>query len=499
LSCLLLLAVGWRLVAPHAKPAEARLRSILLVVLGAVSLLAWPNLLNFHYHGAVHKWEFFHYYLGAKYLPELGYTRLYLCATVVDVEDGLELRGPKLRDLRDNQFVPIASVLGRAGECRSRFSAQRWDLFRHDVRFFREAMGQQAWTAVRTDHGFNGTPAWAVLAGLLAGLAPAAWPQIILLSLLDVALLVATLVVFVRVFGLEAACIAAGYWGVNALAPFGWTGGGFLRYDWLFWLVLGLACLRAERRALAGFALGFAALLRVFPVFAILGLGLSAAAAAIRERSARPILRQFPFAAGVAGAVLLLFTSSSLMAGGAGIWREFAVNIVKHMDSQAGNSVGLGAFVAHQHEARAELLTDPLLNDPEAPWRNQRSRLAREMRPAVWLASAGFALLLVLAARDRPDWVAAILGIGLLPIVLAVSCYYYSVLIVYAALWAIRPGVGLGLVSLAWLSTLVVRLWSGEEQYAWLSLAVVLFVAAVTARLAWPQAPAADARENPPL
>ena len=59
----------------------------MLAGLALVNLAAWPNLLNFHYSDFVHRWEFFHYYMGGKYLPELGYTKLYACTAVVDAED----------------------------------------------------------------------------------------------------------------------------------------------------------------------------------------------------------------------------------------------------------------------------------------------------------------------------------------------------------------------------------------------------------------------------
>jgi hypothetical protein len=488
LAALLMVAAAWNRVARRLPPAagERRLGKGMLVVVAVASLVGWPNFLNFHYYGFVHTWEFFHYFMGAKYLPELGYSRLYTCAATVDAEDGIDLRGRIMRDLRDNRLVPTEAELERSVECRSRFSADRWKEFQHDARFFRHAMGPENWLAVRTDHGFNGTPAWAAVGGLLARLGPASWPLIISLAILDVVLILAMLALIGRSFGLEAACIAAGYWGVNTLAPFGWTGGGFLRYDWLFWLIGGVAALRGGRPALAGFALGYSTLLRVFPICAIAGLALKALVEAASTRSYRPLTRHAPLAAGIAAAAILFGGGSALMAGGAGIWREFAVNSAKHRATAVSNLIGVEAFLSYEDDGRLELMTDPLLLDRFSAWKARVAAAESQTRTARWFAAALFALLLALAVRDAPDWAATVLGLGLMPMLFVLSSYYYCGLVAFAALVSVRSGNGLALASLAWGTTVISGLWpSPDAQYAGLSLAVVAFVMGVMGVYAW--------------
>src|SRR5258708_2955584 len=369
LATLLVLGVGWGALARWgaADALGRRTGGWVLGVLAAASLAAWPNFLNFHYYGFVHGWEFFHYYLGAKYLPELGYTCLYTCAVGVDAEDGRDLGSVAVRDLRDNTLVSPARALERFAECRARFAARRWEEFRQDARFFRAVMGDEAWTAVRHDHGFNATPAWAVLAAPLTRLAPASRNQLLWVALLDVLLLGAIFIVVFRTFGLEAGCVAAGFFGVNALSEFGWTGGGFLRYDWLFWLVVGIAASRGQRPLLAGFALGYSALLRVFPACAIAGVALNALAECATARSIRPLAHSARFGVGVAASAILLFSATTVMTGRARIWQEFIDNSARHLTTEAVNFIGTGVFLAHGHEARLEILTDPLLPDPHAP------------------------------------------------------------------------------------------------------------------------------------
>ncbi len=53
-----------------------------------------------HYH------EFFHYYLGSKYFAELGYTGLYDCVVVAELNAGRgdEVSGRWIRDLTTNEL-----------------------------------------------------------------------------------------------------------------------------------------------------------------------------------------------------------------------------------------------------------------------------------------------------------------------------------------------------------------------------------------------------------
>jgi hypothetical protein len=469
LSALLMLVVAWGVLARRSTPRarEERVRRGAFFALALVALMAWPYLFNFHFPRFVHASEMFHYYMGAKYLPELGYTRLYACTLVVDAEDGVDLADRVVRDLRDNRRVPAASQLERSTECHARFTTRRWEAFRQDTAFFRSAMGEHGWFRARDDHGFNATPAWAVLGGLLAGLTPASWAQIVPLALLDLALV-------------------AGLFGLNYLSQFGWTGGSLLRYDWLFGLVAGVVALRAGRPAVAGFALASSTLLRVFPVCALLGLGLKALAAVIQDRSLRPLLRYRRFAAGALGAGVLFLSTSMLQNGGARIWVEFAENTTKHMATESVNYVGLPVFLGYDPAGRIEIMTDPLLPDLVAAWREGVADSERRVRGSHWAATAAFLLLFTMAVRRAPDWTAAILGVGLMPILLKLSGYYYSGWLVYAALWPVSAGSGLALAAFVWATNVIPQIWPGaDEMYAWLSLAAVILAAGITGAFAW--------------
>jgi hypothetical protein len=64
---------------------------------------------NVRYKEYIHRHEFFHYYMGSKYARGLGYTRLYECTAVAEIELGRrdDVAGRELRDLHDSLIKPV--------------------------------------------------------------------------------------------------------------------------------------------------------------------------------------------------------------------------------------------------------------------------------------------------------------------------------------------------------------------------------------------------------
>src|SRR5439155_1199658 len=79
LRLLLLLALGGVFLWLATGRAPSRRLRVVAVTLAVAAALAYPNLGFFHVHykSPIHWHETFHYFMGAKYLPELGYTRIY--------------------------------------------------------------------------------------------------------------------------------------------------------------------------------------------------------------------------------------------------------------------------------------------------------------------------------------------------------------------------------------------------------------------------------------
>jgi len=84
--------------------------------------------------------------------------------------------------------------------------------------------------------------------------------------------------------------------------------------------------------------------------------------------------------------------------------------------------------------------------------------------------------------RREEDWAAAVLGLGLVPIALELTCYYWAVLVAYALLWERHPWVGAALCGLSALGWGIAGRWLFyDEIFPWISLATAVFVVFATA------------------
>lgn len=456
--------------------AHARLRDGLLAALGVAGLLAWSNFFQFHYPQFAHVHELYHYVIGAKYFPELGYTRLYACTAVADAQDGLGQRvaARQITDLRTYDVVSAAPILAAPGRCTRHFSPERWALFRRDVRWFRERLEPEDWEKLQRDHGYNPTPVWTALGGWLVDDAPVAESRLLTLVTLDPLLEVMMWGFALWAFGWRATCVAALYWGTNQPADFAWIGGAFLREGWLAASVIGICLLRHRRAVAAGFLLGTAGLLRVFPFLLWLPLAWQALDGAIRAR--RPVLSPVLRGLGAGGALALLtlVPLSLALGGGADAWRGFGRNIALHVRTPTINAVGLNTLLSFRPAQRfAEL--EHAVADPGRAWKQARRERSRQVWPWRAALAAGLVALVCLAARREEPWVAAVLGVGLLPVLLDPSSYYSVSFLAFGFLWLRAPSIGAALCALSAAGRLGPT--SMEENLAWVSLAMLAFVA----------------------
>ena len=88
------------------------------------------------------------------------------------------------------------------------------------------------------------------------------------------------------------------------------------------------------------------------------------------------------------------------------------------------------------------------------------------------LVFAAYVSLLGLAASRHPDWVAAVLGVGLIPVTLDLSSYYLAGLLAFAALWTRREEIGVALLLLSATSWLA----PDSAMFQCFSLAILVFV-----------------------
>ena len=277
-----------------------------------------------------HRWDQYHYYMGAKYFREMGYDGLYKCGLIAQDELGVvtwendgrqlrldmskEVRHPdkKIRNLGgDNLLIHAGPVLEHPEVCRDKFSKDRWEAFKEDVKFFRLSSDKGYWTDMQTDHGYNPPPVWTVGGYFFASLYPAGHAfqlpilgktiYLQLLQMLDIGYFAGVFAVMWWGFGWRVFAVAAIFWGCQSSAPNYWTAGAFLRQDWLFFLVLSAASLRKKMPKIAGASLIYSGLLRVFPGLVIVAW-LTVAAFYVWRHRKSPDKRYPPLVLGLAGA-----------------------------------------------------------------------------------------------------------------------------------------------------------------------------------------------------
>src|SRR5262245_39913387 len=193
--CLIGMAlVLWRLRRPgKLGPRDA---GSALVLFSMVCAAAYLNFGRFHGAGMVHHWEQFHYVLGSKYFPEVGYDGLYVASMGAQLATEPDrLRPTYLRDLRNNQVVETDALSRHGYEVRQRFSDARWQQFTRDHKVFLDINNDEYLAKIRTDHGYNPTPTWTFTARLFSGWGALSDGRLLAFAWIDLVLFAALFVV----------------------------------------------------------------------------------------------------------------------------------------------------------------------------------------------------------------------------------------------------------------------------------------------------------------
>ncbi|MGH0032841.1 MAG: hypothetical protein ACQGVC_23855 [Myxococcota bacterium] len=434
-GAVILLLVAVRLGPLRRRP---RLAAAVLALCAVAGVWAHTNFGRFHFPVFAHYWEQFHYQLGARYFPELGYDGLYLASIAAERRIAPERPAQrKVRDLRTNRVRLYEKLEDHAAEVRGRFAPPSWRAFVNDNRHFVRAIRPADLQAMRRDHGYNPTPAWTFVAQQVQGGERFTAKTLRRLGAVDALLLAAAFVVLFRTYGFRTGCLCLVIFGLGYAGRFKWIGGAFLRFDWLAALILAACALRQGRGLGAGLALGYATAVRLFPVVFLLGPAVAALAA--WRRGERPV---WParLLLGFGLALLLAFAAGSLAGRGVGAWSEFAQRMQLYQLSVARNSVGLEWLALYGGETLARAAE---AQEGDAAWPLQREQVAaRKQDRALFLRGlqAVFLLLVVVAVWRAPPDVALVASMAALFAVTLSAGYYWS-LLALAPLAVRWPGV----------------------------------------------------------
>lgn len=475
LARLVLLAVlaGVYFWLAAGRPPTARLRGLALALLVAAAL-SYPNFGLLHpQRGSppapahIHYWDTFHYFMGAKYLPELGYGGLYEATLVAGRELGAFDYVTHLRDLSTYGLREAGTV--DAAAVRARFVPERWEAFKRDLLFFGPRINE--WRGLLQDHGYNDPPprAW-LLHALLRGL-PATPRSVTVVTSIDYVLMLAAFAAAWWGFGLLSAVLGFAFLWLSPLARFDFIGGSLLRWDWFAALVMAAAALARGWGRAAGALLGYATLARIFPAMFLLPILVT------WLRGWRGGARDAASGSCLAAAVVTVVLAGALLGAGgeAALTSEYGAKLRLHGEGAFVNSVGLGAMMAAYRA--------PWTQGPDGRAFVSHAALIAA-RPAPWVLGLGvliyaaLALPLILRARavESLFYAAPLVFLALSP-----TGYYYSFLILFVlAPWREGGADPLRLVAMGALAAIMAASYAVEAS----SSDLLTFFAAASLQLA---------------
>ena len=398
----------WRQTAMAAAAA-------LLLLLGLT--LVWPSDLLLR---QVHSWQVFHYVLGAKYFDELGYRDFYNGLLLADSEDRrVFTRNGRTRDLDSYYWVSAQQALARARErgVRQRFTDQRWQQLKVDLRAIQQLRTPRRWSAVLLDRGYNPSPAWLALHyPLLNALEIRHKRVLFFVCNLQLLLYLLTFAVAWWAFGGRATVVGT-LW---CLLFFGnWTIflGGYFSRDWLMLVISAVALYRKGHPSAAAPLLAYATMMRGFPAMLALAPGLAWLRTVLTRRPA-PIRRRGRFVALFALTCLALVALGSVTGRGPSAWRQWLDKITLHSAKHqyTDNVVGLGFLLTHDYRTGGR-----------TPTLRHMERVNRPHASYYLGLRLALVLLTLLAMLRREDHDGMLLGIAAVFFATTVSRYYISI------------------------------------------------------------------------
>ena len=422
------------------------LTKAMIVLAVLFSFAVFHNFGTFRAGGFVNYADMFHHYLGTKYFKEIGYSDLYNAVIIADTEQGNELaRLPFYTDLRTYQNTQRGKALEDVDRIRNLFSNERWSAFKDDVAFFKTATGMPRTPGLMLllmDHGYNGSPVSAFILGTLGNIFPVT--QLQLLAFFDVFLVVAMGALVFRTFGFEMGALFSVYFCVNVLNPYEYISGCFLRYDWLFCIVVAVCLLERKRYASSAFFLTLSAMIRIFPAALFYGMAViifkNVRATSVVDRK----FKRFILAAGVTGAVLFLLPAVSL---GSVLqpWMDFSEKIDLHDRGVYVNHLGLRGIALFEPshlslEKFVEAYKTSQTNDIVRHWQDVKEAEFKQKKPAIVFASLLVLICLTTIIWKRESETESVLW----PLLLVYAAsypahYYYAFLCLFILLFFKRP------------------------------------------------------------
>jgi hypothetical protein len=425
-----------------------------LVVMGSLAVFAVTAFGTYYHFGMpqffdqakgrrtlVHTWDMRHYFPVAKYFRELRFDGLYVAslAAYIDNNPGFtsdQMARVHFRDLRDAEMRSGTELASEVESVRKRFTPERWEEFKRDMKYFTETMGDQDYLGSMQDHGGNATPVWILPAYFIFKNAPANEWTLSLAGLIDPVMVLILFGFLVRAFGWRNMLYIAILWGASDFYNFGSNlMGSTLRQDWLVALGLGACAIKLRWPFLGGVLIAYGGLIRAFPAMASFFLAVPVVWFAVdhwRAHRRMPSLADFKAAqrpalramAGVIVCVVSFLLVTSALFGARDSWGKWYQKIEIHATGPSTNNVGLRNVMAFDPKFSAQGLTQRHHPEVWKEWeRTQRSTFdsRRWLHYSVLLIATALALI---ACRGRSLEQVAMIGLVTIPFFFYPSNYY---------------------------------------------------------------------------
>lgn len=418
------------------------------VVITLCGVLAYFNFGMFHwnkYPHSVHYYDIFHYHIGGKYFTELGYFDLYHAAVVADQDlykrfDRIK-RFTRIRDLRSDRLIPWRNALSESERIKSNFTPQRWEAFKKDIDSFQRQMPPRHWRHALSDYGFNPPPPWSLMGRVVAHAFDISHiSQMVAMAWVDVLLLAIGFFFVFKAFGLYPFMMAVTFFGINYTHRYQHMSGSLLRLDWLAYLLIGISSLKLKRPKTGGVFIAYAAMLRVFPVMFLAGIGFKWLWNAIKEK--KVMNDDFKTLLAALITVILLFGATLAVKPGLDGWKTWGENISHHSQRLTVKRIALPyIFVNHGRFADST----QKLNTAQ-----REARVEANIVTIRFIQVATF-ILFVLVCAHSPTWIAATLGLFLIYTLTNPVRYYWASLVLLVPWLMTFPLKGKKVIAFAWL------------------------------------------------
>jgi hypothetical protein len=146
--------------------------------------------------------------------------------------------------------------------------------------------------------------------------------------------------------------------------------------------------------------------------------------------------------------------------------------------------MGLKTVLSFSPSTRSAVIGRFWLDTPWDIWSEARHRVFEQRQPLYWFLVVAFVAVLARIVAEQEDWVTLVLGATLVPVATELTCYYYSVFLLFAFLWRKWEWSGTALCALSASSLLIPVIFRvADDAFTAQSVAALLYVATVTATI----------------